>query len=338
MDRKHWMNDRAPIPKESRLAVLTETGYRCASPNCTHELTVDVHHIVEVRNGGGHTPDNLLPLCPYCHDKYHRNLIDQRSVVAWKDRARRIYQAHTERPEQHRDSHPTHGYATAFSKFTQRTYPIWYCYNYNDRMKFYPAGYATYVDKNRLVTSRAVLDRVDAIREKIPGGTPKLALGSAALSFAVEEIHTWGGIAILKSSSIEERDVLVPESSVSLPWAPPDDSPFLNIAQVPFIGQEVAFLYGSHSTDNHYPIWRYAIGSSLVTSFLATEPISLDRYVLSPIQDPVDLLGGPVFLHDGTLVGVLTALQNGETLENRTASPPLILGGFLGVKRLWKKD
>lgn len=334
------------MPKESSLQVLTESGYRCASPGCPHELTVELHHIVEVRNDGGHQPENLLPLCPYCHDKYHRKLVDQRAIVEWKARIRRIYQAAIERPENQKDPLASQGYEQAFSLFTRRTYPVWYFYDYDNRVMVHSAGFATFIKKNRLVTSRAVLDRLDLIRQVIPGGTPKLVLGFSTLNFIVERIYTWGGVVILKSSDVEEREFAGPQNiAESHPQLnDPDQSPYPKIAQIPFVGQEVAFLYGSSSSFEGfprrlwYPLWDYAIGSSLVSAFLPTKPVSMDRYILSEIREPVTLLGGPVFLRDGTLVGVLSSLQRNESFSSEAPAPQLILGGFIGITELWKKD
>ena len=99
----------------------------------------------------------------------------------------------------------------------------------------------------------------------------------------------------------------------------------------------MSFLYGAHETDSYYPFWNYAMGSSVITCFLFTKPISLDRYVLAAIQEPVALLGGPVFLRDGTLIGVLSGLSEDETIPFESLRPPLIVGGFFGVKRIWSK-
>lgn len=97
------------ISEKARVAVLTEAGYRCTAPNCHNELTVDVHHIVEVSKNGGDEPDNLLPLCPYCHSKYHRGLIKDSSIREWKKRIVNIYNkgtnslSETNSEEQERD-------------------------------------------------------------------------------------------------------------------------------------------------------------------------------------------------------------------------------------------
>ncbi|MDP1993123.1 MAG: HNH endonuclease signature motif containing protein [Syntrophales bacterium] len=299
---------------------------------------MDVHHIVEVNKSGGHEPDNLLPLCPYCHDKYHRKLIDARSIADWKARVSRIYLSGTERPEKQVDTKLDHGYSVAFASYARRTFPVWYFYDYDGKAKFFPAGYATYISKQTLISSRAVIDRLDQVRANIPGGRAELVIGFSSLNFTVEEIHTWADIVFLKGSAIESREhrrEAISESG-SLDNDLPDESRLGSIARIPFVGQDVAFLYGAHYVDNHYPLWHFALGCSVISSFLSSKPATLDRYVLAPICEPVSLLGGPVFLRDGTLVGVLTAPRPGDNISCEATTPPLIVGGFLGIRKLWE--
>jgi len=64
--------------------VLTECGYRCAVPTCRNILALDMHHIWEVKAGGGDDPANLIALCPTCHALYHRGTISSDSIYAYK--------------------------------------------------------------------------------------------------------------------------------------------------------------------------------------------------------------------------------------------------------------
>ncbi|MBS0206778.1 MAG: HNH endonuclease [Planctomycetes bacterium] len=77
-------NKRSTIPQDVRIAVLTEAGYRCAVPTCRTILAIDLHHIVHVAKGGANSSPNLLALCPTCHALYHRGIIDDESIRAWK--------------------------------------------------------------------------------------------------------------------------------------------------------------------------------------------------------------------------------------------------------------
>ena len=76
---------RETIPNSIRLQVLTEAGYRCAVPTCRNILAIDIHHIVEVSEGGGNETTNLLALCPTCHALYHRGTISKDSIRVWKN-------------------------------------------------------------------------------------------------------------------------------------------------------------------------------------------------------------------------------------------------------------
>jgi hypothetical protein len=78
------MATRKTVPLKTAIQVLTEAGYRCAVPTCRQILAIDIHHMVEVSEGGGNDPQNLLPLCPTCHALHHRGTIPSDAIYAWK--------------------------------------------------------------------------------------------------------------------------------------------------------------------------------------------------------------------------------------------------------------
>ena len=43
---------RRSVARAVKAAVLLEAAYRCGSPRCRHTLTLELHHIVWVRDGG----------------------------------------------------------------------------------------------------------------------------------------------------------------------------------------------------------------------------------------------------------------------------------------------
>jgi len=75
---------RTKIPNDVVTAVLTEAGYRCAVPTCRNILAIDIHHIIEVKDGGSNEASNLLALCPTCHALYTRGKISKEAINAWK--------------------------------------------------------------------------------------------------------------------------------------------------------------------------------------------------------------------------------------------------------------
>lgn len=56
-------------------AVLTEWMFQCAMPGCAHTQFIEFHHIVEWARGGLTNPENLLPLCSYCHSLVSRGIV-----------------------------------------------------------------------------------------------------------------------------------------------------------------------------------------------------------------------------------------------------------------------
>src|SRR2546423_14902637 len=81
---KSKLRERDRLPLQTRVIVLTESGYRCAVPTCRNILALDMHHIWEVSVGGTDDPSNLIVLCPTEHALYHRGTIKQESIYAWK--------------------------------------------------------------------------------------------------------------------------------------------------------------------------------------------------------------------------------------------------------------
>lgn len=75
---------RKTIPESTKREVLTEAGFRCAVPTCRTILAIDLHHIVEVNDGGDNEIYNLIALCPNCHALYHRGTIEKDSIKVWK--------------------------------------------------------------------------------------------------------------------------------------------------------------------------------------------------------------------------------------------------------------
>ena len=76
--------ERKALSLQTKIIVLTESGYRCAVPTCRQILALDMHHIWEVSAGGSDDPSNLIALCPTCHGLYHRGNIRSESIYIYK--------------------------------------------------------------------------------------------------------------------------------------------------------------------------------------------------------------------------------------------------------------
>jgi hypothetical protein len=59
------------IPPAVRRVVLARAGWRCEVPYCRNRLWLDVHHIHQRSDGGGHDPRGLVCLCDGHHRAVH---------------------------------------------------------------------------------------------------------------------------------------------------------------------------------------------------------------------------------------------------------------------------
>ena len=74
---------RPSFPKELSRRVLIEAGHRCAIPSCRH-IEVEIHHIVPWEQCKKHEYENLIALCPNCHQRADRQAIDRKSLRIYK--------------------------------------------------------------------------------------------------------------------------------------------------------------------------------------------------------------------------------------------------------------
>lgn len=75
---------RKSIPIDTKNTILHEAGYLCGNPACRCVITLDMHHLDPVSNGGPDDPNNLIALCPNCHRRHHNKEIPIESLKAWK--------------------------------------------------------------------------------------------------------------------------------------------------------------------------------------------------------------------------------------------------------------
>ena len=82
--KKVVTRERKNIGVKLKTAVLTEAGYRCATPTCRQILALDIHHLWQFADGGGESLANLIALCPTCHALHHRGTIPADALYSFK--------------------------------------------------------------------------------------------------------------------------------------------------------------------------------------------------------------------------------------------------------------
>lgn len=84
MPKKKVAGPRRKVPPETSRQVLMEAGYKCGNPTCHHVITLELHHIEWVKDGGGNSASNLLALCPNCHSLHTIGRIPVEAIRHWK--------------------------------------------------------------------------------------------------------------------------------------------------------------------------------------------------------------------------------------------------------------
>lgn len=75
---------RQSISSIIRDEVLREAGYKCANPTCRNILTLQLHHMIWVKDGGKNEATNLIALCGHCHDMHTQGHIPASAISHWK--------------------------------------------------------------------------------------------------------------------------------------------------------------------------------------------------------------------------------------------------------------
>jgi hypothetical protein len=75
--------DQTTLTEEEKSALENAVWYRCENPYCKYTHFLDVHHIVEEKDGGTNHLDNLIVLCPFCHGLAHKNEIPEEEMRDW---------------------------------------------------------------------------------------------------------------------------------------------------------------------------------------------------------------------------------------------------------------
>ena len=73
------------IPNELKDQLHMESNNKCANPGCCIDLT-EFHHIDYYSVTGQHKFEDMICLCPTCHEQVHRGdlKIDKNTLVNWK--------------------------------------------------------------------------------------------------------------------------------------------------------------------------------------------------------------------------------------------------------------
>jgi hypothetical protein len=77
------VEDETALSTEDQNQLVNAVWYRCENPFCKFTRFLGVHHIQDEKEGGTNKLDNLIVLCPYCHDLAHKKEIPEEEMKSW---------------------------------------------------------------------------------------------------------------------------------------------------------------------------------------------------------------------------------------------------------------
>jgi hypothetical protein len=77
------IEDESVLTPEEMSELVNAVWYRCENPYCKYTSFLTIHHILDEKDGGTNKLDNLIVLCPYCHDLAHRNEMPEKEMSEW---------------------------------------------------------------------------------------------------------------------------------------------------------------------------------------------------------------------------------------------------------------
>ncbi len=80
------ITDVSSLSPDEKNELANSVWYHCENPYCKFSRSLEVHHIVDEKEGGSNKLDNLIVLCPYCHDLAHRHEIPDKEMRKWISR------------------------------------------------------------------------------------------------------------------------------------------------------------------------------------------------------------------------------------------------------------
>ena len=321
-----------PTPsRRERDAVLRESGYRCGVPTCNTTIALDVHHIIQISEGGGNAPLNLLAVCPTCHALYHRGVISRESIKVWKarliainssadvqaeneSRAERLHQDEVHKPPDH---NKRSGFSAAAAEFHWRTCELGFRY---ERSMFVTTGFCCFVGPGIAITSSEAVSMAIEIAA-VRGGIPSIRTALGLAPFGIVESARTGNLTAIRLGAIDDshvKELLARHNDPQLSqfFAPPLQTK-CKFRIVPFVGERVAFLHSSTSTEQCRITAELQFDSADVSFPFSAKgkPDDVFQWVLSPVMSRVEHRGSPVFTANAQLVGIIrdTLLLDGES-------------------------
>lgn len=331
-------------PVAVRRELLVECGYQCAV--CESDAPLRFHHILDWANLKHHDPKHMLAVCGSCHDKIGAGQIDTKSQRNFKTkladasiRLRRLEESLAKIPPQN-----TNDWSTAAYEYLRRNVEFAVVHNPTgdpEREYVLPVANGCFVEENRVLTCFEALEMVESVA-KHKNGKAVILHGHVKYFFETEEKDEATGLCLCKITGRDEQDyqeVLnhinemsqkrdIEIKAVESFWFFPTPCKSVEWTITPWLGQEVGFILASDSQDSlrQANISHVEFGTSVISYFKFPKDKGLKVFVSAVFAGRIRQVGSAVFLRNGTLLGIISDVEQLEFDVGRRAVVKTLLG------------
>jgi hypothetical protein len=209
---------------------------------------------------------------------------------------------------------PISDWPKAANQFIRRRVEIAVLYNRSFSEYIVPVAYGCLLDDSAVLTCVEATEL--AARESMKkNGKVIMISGLRFYEFELGEVQPCSGLVVCKLKDFdkirfkETEEIFKPAGINITEYARLTDS--LKYTVTPWIGQEVAFISSSESTDNlrMFEFSRCEFVASLVSYFKRPKDKTLKSFVTSVLGVAVHDVGSAVFSRDSTLLGIIAGTE-----------------------------
>ena len=331
-------SNRPAIPAELYRSIKVEAGHKCAVPTC-RQTPIEIAHIEPWAKVKKHEFHNLIALCPTCHTRFDKGEIDSKSMKIYKanlskgadfekkfdQRVERL-EARAKNPHQN----PQHGFAQAASLYYNRTCEI----GFVDQDRFVKVGICTFVKPRIAVVPGSVLDMIDSILE-LRGGYPSVFEPMGMTKFnVIDAPREHGDLRLIELEPVDKsyiESILSESSAGELSFMSVNESPIRCELSI-YVGDHVGYLSAPDNTENLRSSMEFQFQDAYVSFRGSPIEGGIHSGYLTPVPSAFNHFGAPLFLSNGTLVGLVTDIV---FLEAEVGGRPRFTT-LLSLPDLWK--
>jgi hypothetical protein len=303
--------------------------------------------LIDWANLKHHDPKYMLAVCGSCHDKIGIGQIDTKSQQDFKAKANQVQLKLKQLEESVARTPPQiNEWPAAVHEYIRRNVEFAIVHtppDHPDRKYVLAVGNGCLVEENYVLTCSEALELARGVAEDKCGNVIILH-GKVQYHFQAEAVDDATGLVLCKITGKDEerwQELLKASEKFNAEifekygakdaardwfFSPVTDQAKWSIS--PWLGQEVGFILASDSEDNMRgpEFSRVEFGTAVISHFKRPRDFGMKVFVTSVFSGRIRQVGSAVFTRDGTLLGIISGVEQYEYDAGRRAVVKTLLG------------